>query len=71
MSYTYKECHQKDNKSQEAFETTMSEWLAAEAIGEYCTFVETSEFNQVAITCNREPNFSTSNRVCHLLFFFF
>ncbi|XP_022696019.1 small G protein signaling modulator 2-like [Varroa jacobsoni] len=32
MSYTYKECHQKDNKSQEAFETTMSEWLAAEAI---------------------------------------
>lgn len=34
MSYTYQQCKEKDDKTHDAFESTMSEWLAAEAIGE-------------------------------------
>lgn len=33
MTFTHNECRLKDEKTQEAFESTMSEWLAAEAIG--------------------------------------
>ncbi|XP_028967927.1 small G protein signaling modulator 1 [Galendromus occidentalis] len=32
MSYTYQQCKEKDDKTHDSFESTMSEWLAAEAI---------------------------------------